>query len=65
MIRDQRPDFLLIQETKMKKDVVGKIPFNKNMSSVATDLEGAVGGVSILYNNKAYQTYSCKTRKMG
>ena len=55
MIRDQRPDFLLIQETKMRKDMVGKLSFNKSMSSEAIDLKGAGGGVLMLYNNKAYQ----------
>lgn len=56
IIRDQRPEFLLIQETKMRKDVVGKLSFNKYMSSKATDLEEALGGMLMLYNNKAYQS---------
>ena len=39
----------------MRKGVVGNLSFNKSMSSKATDLEGAIGGVLMLYNNKAYQ----------
>ena len=31
MIRDQRPNIMLIQETKMKKEVLGKISFSNNM----------------------------------
>ena len=54
MIRDQIPNFLLIQETKLKKEMVGKLSFNKFMSSEATDSKGAYGGVLMLYNNKAY-----------
>ena len=57
MIRDQRPNFLLIQETKMKKEMVGKLSFNKHMSSEATNSEGASGGVLMLYNNRAYKMY--------
>ena len=35
--------------------MVGKLSFNKNMSNEATDLEGAIGRVLILYNKKAFQ----------
>ena len=55
MIRDQRPNFLLIQETKMKRDLVNKISFSKLMNSEATDSDGAFGGVLILYTNRAYK----------
>ena len=54
LIRDQRWDFLLVQETKMKKEVVSKLSFNSNMFGEASDLKGATGGVLPLYKNKAY-----------
>ena len=40
MIRDQRPNIMLIQETKMKKEVLGKISFSNNMVGEAMDSEG-------------------------
>ena len=51
MTRDQRPDIMLIQETKMK-EVLGKIYLSNNMVSEATDSEGALGGLITLLNNK-------------
>ena len=35
LIIDQRPDFLMIKETKMKKEMVGKLSFSSNMSGEA------------------------------
>ena len=55
LIRDQRPIFLLIQETKMKKEMVGKLSLSNNMYGEATNSEGTIGGVLTLYNKKAYQ----------
>ncbi len=55
MIRDHRPDFLMIQETKMKRDLVKRISFNKAFSYEASNLEGASRGVLILYNSRAFK----------
>ncbi len=35
MIRDQRPNFFVIQETKMRKELVEKISFNSRMRGEA------------------------------
>ena len=37
LIRDHRPDILLIQETKMKKEILGKIKFSNTVSGEALD----------------------------
>ena len=58
MIKDQRPDFLLIQETKMKREMVGKTSFNKFISNEAIDLEGASGGVLMLYKKGVHKITS-------
>lgn len=55
MIRDHRPDFVLIQETKMKKDLVGKISFCSSMEGHAINVEGASGGLLTLFNHKHFQ----------
>ena len=55
MIRDQRPNFFLIQETKMKRDLVNKFSFSKTMSSEASDSDEASGGVLTLYNSKDFK----------
>ena len=52
VIRDQIPDILLIQETKMKKEVLGKISFGNNMVGEAMDPEGVSRGFLNLFNNK-------------
>lgn len=39
----------------MKREMVNKISFSKSMSSEATDLEGASGGVMILYNHRTFK----------
>ena len=54
MIRDHRLDFMLIQETKMKKDLVTKISFSNNMDGEATNFEGAFRGLLTFYNNKHF-----------
>ena len=55
MIRDQRPNILLIQETKMKKESLGKIKFSSIMSGEASYFEGVSGGLLTLYNNKQFR----------
>ena len=55
MIRDQRPNFLMIQETKMKKDLVKRISFSKKFCCEASDSDGASGGVLTLYNSRAFK----------
>ena len=54
MIRDQRPNFLPIQETKMRKDMAGKSSFNSNMCGEAMDSKGVTSKVLMLFNNKAF-----------
>ena len=55
MIRDQRPNFLLIQETKMKRYLVSKLSFSKFMNIDAIDSEGVSRGVLMLYNKRVYK----------
>ena len=55
MIRDQRPDIMMIQETKMNKDILGKIKFSNMMSGEALDSEGASGGLLTLFNSKNFR----------
>ena len=49
MIRDQRPNIMMIQENKMKKDSLGKIKFSNMMSVEASNLEGVSGHLLILF----------------
>ena len=58
LIRDQRPNILLIQETKMKKEILGKIKFSNTMSEEALDSEGASGGLLTLYNTKKFKIHT-------
>ena len=55
MIRDQRLDILMIQETKMKKDSLGKIKFSNIMSGEDSNSEGVSRGLLILFNNKNFR----------
>lgn len=55
LIRDQCPDILMIQETKMKKDILRNIRFSSFMSGVASDAEGAFGGVLTLFSTKNFR----------
>lgn len=55
MIRHQRPDIMLIQETKMKKEVLSKISFSNNMVGEAMDSKGSSGGFLTLFNNKLFK----------
>ena len=45
---------MLIQETKMKKDMVGKLSLSISMNGEATDSEGVVGELLTLFNNKIF-----------
>ena len=54
MIRDQRPDVFLIQETKMKKERMENIKFNNSMKGIASNSEGASGGLLLLFNDKYF-----------
>ena len=47
MIRDNRPDILVIQETKMLKDKVESLPIFKSGKVIGNDSVGASGGLSI------------------
>ena len=42
----------MIQETKMRKDMLEKIIFSSSMKGEASDSEGASRGLLILYNAK-------------
>lgn len=55
LIRDQRPNILMIQETKMKKDFLEKIKFINMMSGETSDAEGASGGLLTLFNTKHFR----------
>ena len=55
MISDQRPNFLLIQETKMKKDMVGKLSLSSSIYGEAIDSEGVVSDLLMFFNNKAFK----------
>ena len=48
-VRDQKPDFLLLQETKMCKEKVEQIKSFKNYSINASSSEGASGGTLMLW----------------
>ena len=54
MIRDQRTDLFLIQETKMKKESLEKIKFNNSMKGIASNSEGVSGGLLLLFNDKYF-----------
>ena len=58
MIRDQRPNILMIQETKTKKESLGKVKFSNIMSGEASDSEGASRGLLTLFNNKHFRVES-------
>ena len=55
LIRDQRPDILMIQETKMKKDSLRNIKFSNMMSGEASDSDGASRGLLILYKTNLFR----------
>ena len=49
---------MMIQETEMKKDSLGKIKFNNLMSVEASDSKGASGGLLTLFNTKFFRVES-------
>ena len=55
IIRDQRSDILMIQETKMRKDSLGNIKFSSLMSGEASDSDGASGGLLTLFKTKSFR----------
>ena len=56
MIRDQRPDVFLIQETKMRKDKSELISFGKRLRCMVKDLEGASGGLLTIWKDSLEAT---------
>ena len=52
MIRDNRPDILVIQETKMLKDKVESLSIFKSGKVIGNDSMGASGGLAIFWVNK-------------
>lgn len=55
MIRDQMPDIFLIQEMKMKKERLGNIIFSSTMNGIASNSEGASGGLLLLFNKRHFK----------
>ena len=55
MIRDNRPDIFVIQETKMLKDKVECLPIFKGGRIIGNDSEGASGGMAIFWINRWIQ----------
>lgn len=55
MIRDNRPDILVIQETKMLKDKVESLPLFKNGKIIDNDSMGALGGLAIFWSSRWIQ----------
>ena len=45
----------MIQETKMKKEILEKIKFSNNMNGEASDSKSASGGLLNLYNIKKFK----------
>ena len=58
MNRDQSPNFMLIQETKMKKELLGKISFSSTMVGEATNTKDVLGGLLTLFDNKQFKVTS-------
>ena len=55
MIRDNRPDIFVIQETKMLKDKVECLLIFKGGRIIGNDSEGAPGGMAIFWINRWIQ----------
>ena len=55
MIRDNRPDIFLIQETKMLKDKVEHLSIFKEGNIFWSDSDGASGGLAVFWINKWIQ----------
>lgn len=52
LVRDHRPDIIIIQETKMSKEKVEKIKLFKYGEFCGGSSDGASGGISIFWNLK-------------
>lgn len=55
LIRDNRPDILVIQETKMLIDKVENLSIFKGGKIIVSDSDGASGGMAIFWTNKWIQ----------
>ena len=55
MIRDNRPDIFVIQETKMLKDKVEFLSIFKGGKIIGCDFEGASGGIAVFWINRWIQ----------
>ena len=49
---------MVIQETKMKKEMLEKIKFSSNMNGEASNSKGVAGGLLTLYNTKQFKINS-------
>lgn len=55
MIRDNRPDIMVIQETKMLKDKVESLHLFKNGKILGNDSLGASGGLAVFWASRWIQ----------
>ena len=53
-VREQNPDFLLLQETKMQKEKAEQIKAFKNYTIKASSSEGASGGTMMLWRKSSF-----------
>ena len=53
-VREQKPNFLLLQETKMEKEKVEQIKSFKDYCLKASSSKGALGGTLMLWKSKYY-----------
>ena len=53
-VTEQKPDFLLLQETKMEKEKAKQIKYFKDYCLKASYLEGASGGTLMLWKKNYY-----------
>ncbi len=57
MLRDHRLDFILIQETKMRKESMERISFNRSLEGFATNSNGALRGLLTLCNSNLFKSH--------
>lgn len=55
MVRDNRPDIVLIQETKMSKEKVENIKFFKDNYIIEGSSEGSLGGIATFWNGNSIE----------
>ena len=53
-VREQKPDFLLLQETKMDKEKAGQIKSFKNYCINASNSKGDLGGTLMLWKKNCF-----------